>query len=227
MARGILGKLFIESLHLPYQLVIKQELYSGGCEVKPRVVGVLIVGVVLVGWTLPRVQVVGAEPLDPVSQDFIKQACSTIYNQKEVACGSFDSLNENHLFILPSFEYGDHTLRLDRVNEYLTIIQSDVGDVLLDIAALDLQGTLCLPVFTELNVVLLRDLTSHIIPDFELKLLADSHHLLLVSFQLLYIHDQTAMLIHVFDALVVLEVPDLYVALAQRHQDVGSGNSVD
>ena len=152
-------------------------------------VGVLIACVVLVSWTLPWVQIVSAEPLDLISLYFIEQACGAIHNQKVVAAGSLHSLDENHLFILPSFENRDHAHGLDGINKYLAIIQSYVGDVLLDIAALDLQGPLRLPVFAELNIMLLRDLTSHIIPDFELKLLAYGHHPLLVSSQLLNIHN--------------------------------------
>ena len=75
--------------------------------------------------------------------------------------------------------------------------------------------------------MLLRDLSSDVIPHFELKLLTDSHHLLLIGFELLNVDHQAAMLIHVFDALVIFEVPNLDVALAESNQYISPGYSVD
>lgn len=136
-------------------------------------------------------------------------------------------MDEDDFLVLPSFEDIDDALQLYRIGKYLAVVQSDVCDILLDVAALHLESALGLPVLPKFNVMLLRNLSCDIIPHLELKLLTDCHNLLLISFELLYIDHQTAVFIHVFDALVILEVPDFDVAFAQSDQDVSPWHGIN
>lgn len=134
----ILLKLLIEHLHSLDQAFVEQQFDSGWRKVKPRIIWIFIIAVVFVCWALPGVQAVGAQPLNSIRQNLIKQTCRTIYDQQVLALARGDVTNENHFFVLPSLKNIDHALRFDGIRKDLTAIQSNIGNVLLDIAALDL-----------------------------------------------------------------------------------------
>jgi hypothetical protein len=57
------------------------------------------------------------------------------------------------------------------------------------------------------------DPARDVVPHFELELIADRHYLLLIVVELLDVDNDAAVLVHVLDALVILKVPHLDVAL--------------
>lgn len=69
--------------------------------------------------------------------------------------------------------------------------------------------------------------SGNVVPFFVLKRLRYRDDELLVLLGKGAVDDQRAVLVHVLDALVVFQVPDLDVALRQRDQNVLAGNRVD
>ena len=102
----------------------------------------------------------------------------------------------------------------------LTIVQSNESQLTHNIAAEDLQISQSLAIFSNVNLFLHGNATSCIVPHLELKLLADGHDLLLVVLVLLDVHDHTAVLVHIFDAFVVFQIPYFHIALGHGDEDV-------
>ena len=77
-------------------------------------------------------------------------------------------------------------------------------------------------VLVQPQLLTLSDDPSHIVPRLVLITLPDCHDLLLVLVGrgLRYIENGGVMLVHVLDALVVLQVPNLHIALRDRYQNV-------
>ncbi len=94
------------------------------------------------------------------------------------------------------------------------------------IAAHDIDVLELLLVLVQPQLLTLRDDPSHIVPRLVLKTLPDRHNLLLVLVRrgagggLRYIENGRAMLVHVFYALVVLQVPNLHITLRDRYQNI-------
>lgn len=65
----------------------------------------------------------------------------------------------------------------------------------------------------DLNVKFLRNLPSCVIPSFKLKVRPHSKNLGLFFLSLSCIYDRTVVVIHVFDTLIVFEIPDFNVRL--------------
>ena len=135
-------------------------------------------------------------------------------------------LDEDGFFTLPGAERAD-SLTFEGLDYDLAVVEREGQFLVLHIAAKDLQSSQLLLALVDVDCYLGGDGAGDVVPDLELELLSDGHHLLLVVTKLLDEHDLTAVLVHILDALVVLEVPDLDVALGDRHQDVRAWDSVD
>lgn len=83
-----------------------------------------------------------------------------------------------------------------------------------------------LPETTKINKELFNDNASDIIPLFVFKVLADSYYQLVVLVGESAVDNQTAVIIHIFYTLVVLQVPYFDVAFRQRHKNIFAWQSI-
>ena len=86
-----------------------------------------------------------------------------------------------------------------------------------------------LPVLFQPNVLSLSNHPSHIVPRLKFKALPDCHYLLVTLLRhfLGYVNNRGVMLIHVLNAFVIFEVPNLHIAFRHSYQDVLVRDRVD
>ena len=182
-------------------------------EIESRIVLVFVVDIMFVACALFGVQEVRAYSLDLVTFDLIKDASGPVYYDQIGIRSGQHCLQEDHFLTLPSVELQDLLVFKYGMHCDFAIVQSNESQLAYNIAAKDLQISQSLAIFANVNLLLHGNAASCIVPHLELEPLADGHDLLLVIFVLLNVHDHTAVLVHVFDAFVVFQIPHFHIAL--------------